>query len=529
MSKSPLLQTIFILRWTILLGVVEGASIGTLSVFIYQTIGSVTNAILYGTRSFPTTSLLLLLLALLTSILLIPLLQYGKNILLFRNSLVHDRYLINQFIHKPIPEVQKFSEGEIQYRLEQDPVEYRIAIVRWTTDLPVAFLVGIVILAMLFKANIWLALTSMAVAATPLLAVRITKRLEAGYKMQVRDFELEQRSLELDVVSGAVYFKMYGLKDRLTALFRDSFENHMKKALKKSMSTLYAIRNINFISASCGNLLLLLVGAWLVANKEIQAGSIMTVLGLSASLTEVYQRLASAIKSQYIYKQYQPKISELGAESADSERQVLTDDPLTIECCELQFGYGDSAALLNNMDIQIKPGQKAVIVGPNGTGKTTLLHLLSGMLLPVAGDVLLNGRNLTEICPPSYYRQYAYIEQEPYLFPVSLFENVHLAHPDATKQEVLHMIKEAGLWEIHEQGTDPQDCSGGEKQRISIARALLKGTKLIFMDEPSNHLDAQGKDWLKEILSGSDCTVVYVSHDPEFIKLADQVIRLTPA
>lgn len=528
MFKSPLLQTIYILRWTILLGILEGASIGALSVFIYQTIGSVTNAILYGTISFPATSLLLLLLALLTSILLIPLLQYGKNILLFRNSLEHDRYLINRFIHKPIPEVQKFNEGEIQYRLEHDPNEYRMAIIRWMTDLPVAFLVGTIILIQLVKANIWLALTSMAVAATPLLAVRITKRLEAGYKMQVRDFELEQRSLEHDAINGAVYFKMYGLKMRLTALFRDSFENHMKKALKKSMSLLYAIRNISSVSASCGNLLLLLVGAWLVANKAIQAGSIMTVLGLTASLTEVYERMASAIKSHYLYKQYQPKINELGAEAAHSGLMALPEEPLTLECRGLQFGYGESAVLLNNMDIQIKPGQKAVIVGPNGTGKTTLLHLLSGMLLPVAGRVLLNGRDLSEIAPASYYRQYAYIEQEPFLFPVSLFENIHLANPDATEHQVLQIIKEAGLGGIHEQGTALQDCSGGEKQRISIARALLKGAKLIFMDEPSNHLDAQGKEWLKEILSGSDCTVVYVSHDPEFIQLADQVIALSP-
>lgn len=527
MSRSPLLQTVYFLRWTIVLGVVEGASIGALSVFIYQTIGSVTNDILYGSRSFPSTSLIMLVLALITSILLIPLLQYVKNILMFRNALQHDRYIINQFIHKSIPDIQKFTEAEIQYRLEQDPHEYRMAIVRVLTDLPVALIVGTVILTKLFETHIWLALTCILAAATPLAAIRITKRLEAVYKMQVRDFELEQRNLEFDVISGAGYFKLYGIKDQWIALFRDSFTNHMNHSLKKSMRILYAIRNVSLISSSCGNLLLLLVGAWLAAHQEIMAGAIMSALGLSASLTDVYQKLASAIKSHALYKQFMPKISEIAADSAESGQIVLSDDPLTLECYGLQFRYSESVALLDNIDITIKPGEKTAIVGPNGTGKTTLLHLLSGMLSPAAGSILLNGESLSAISPSSYYRQIAYIEQEPFLFQVSLLDNIQLANPDAAADEVLQIIKEAGLFKIHEQGTEPQSCSGGEKQRIAIARALLKKAQLIFMDEPSNHLDAQGKEWLKDILSASDCTIVYVSHDPEFITLADQVIHLS--
>ncbi|MEC0172114.1 ABC transporter ATP-binding protein [Paenibacillus graminis] len=526
MPNSVLSKALQHQKWVIVCGVIQGITGGYLTIIIYNIIGDFTNDILYRPALITLRSALSLVLALIGSILIIPVMQYIKNIILFRHALEHDRYIMNQFIHLPSDQIGKFKEGEIQYRLERDPNEFRFTVIEVFTKIPVSVIVGAGIFIQLFRINMLYALICLIMSGVPLIGIRITKQLEASYKMKTRDFEMKQRNLEVDMVNGADYIKVFQLGQKFIDLFFHYFEKYYDQQLRRNMRLQYLIQKLNLILRVITDSIIIIFGAWLVAENQIQAGYIMTVIGLSNSLKTVYQDIGTAIKSYHLFQLYIPKLHEISEAAGDSGLIKVPDGPIAIKGDNLGFQYEDNPPLFSNLNFTILPGEKVAIVGPNGRGKSTLLQLMSGLLRPSTGIITINNLNMSRIDLPSYYRQFAYAEQTPYMFDASIYDNVKLGNPFASAEEVIHVLKKTGLHDLSEQNFDVQNSSGGEKQRISVARSLLKNSHLVFLDEPYNDLDDQGKELVRKIILTTGITVIFISHEDELTALADKVIHL---
>lgn len=192
---------------------------------------------------------------------------------------------------------------------------------------------------------------------------------------------------------------------------------------------------------------------------------------------------------------------------------------------------------LTCVDLDLLPGQRMVVLGESGSGKSTLLAVLLGFLSPTAGSITVDGVDVAELDPDEVRTLFAWCDQRPHLFDSSLAENIRLARPAADDDEVESAIRAAGAgrWldglpdgvatRVGEHG---QAVSGGERQRIALARAVLADRPVLLADEPAAHLDPVTADAVTDFIlqSRPGRGVVLVTHRPQDAALADVVVHL---
>lgn len=193
-----------------------------------------------------------------------------------------------------------------------------------------------------------------------------------------------------------------------------------------------------------------------------------------------------------------------------------------IELKEVSFAYETGESVISNFSLNVSQGEKVAILGPSGSGKSTLLKLIQGQLLSTEGDMLLNGRRTGEMAGeiPQWI---AVLNQKAYLFNTSVMNNIRLGNDSATDEEVYEAARKVGLHEMLAQLPDGyrtgmseagQRFSGGERQRIALARILLQKTPVVIMDEPTVGLDPITENkLLADIFQALDGkTLIWVTH-----------------
>ena len=202
----------------------------------------------------------------------------------------------------------------------------------------------------------------------------------------------------------------------------------------------------------------------------------------------------------------------------------------------VHFRYGD-APVLQGVNLTIRPQRVVAILGPNGCGKSTILHLILGFYRPQSGVVYCDGRPYDEVDLSCVRRAIGFVPQNPQLFHGSVRENIAYGMPEASLQQIRHAADLALADEFISELPDGYETnigdagmrlSGGQRQRIAIARALLREPKLLLLDEPTNHLDIRAVTRLMEHLSNVDSqlALVLVSHDKGVIRYADDVYEI---
>ncbi|MGE6668592.1 thiol reductant ABC exporter subunit CydD [Paenibacillus xylanexedens] len=210
--------------------------------------------------------------------------------------------------------------------------------------------------------------------------------------------------------------------------------------------------------------------------------------------------------------------------------------PPTIELNDVRFQYTPDSFGLETGQISIGPGEQIAIVGKSGSGKTTLLHLIAGLLKPDSGAVLVNGSQLSQHDEAAWFERVSYITQHPYIFAGTFAENIAIgAGRNVSRAEIEQAAEEAGLASVVaqlEQGLDTfvgeggRGLSGGEKQRLALARAFLKRPSVILFDEPTVGLDLHTERVLQQSIAAlaKTATMITVAHRLYTIQHADNIL-----
>ncbi|MEZ0327033.1 MAG: ABC transporter ATP-binding protein [Fimbriimonas sp.] len=195
--------------------------------------------------------------------------------------------------------------------------------------------------------------------------------------------------------------------------------------------------------------------------------------------------------------------------------------------------HGREVFACREIDLEVRENEFLGILGPSGSGKSSLLYLLSGLKTPTSGDITVGGKSLKTMSEEERsrlrLREFGFVFQQPYLLGyLSAVENIVLADPQGTdpKAEAMKMLERLGMAEkAHRQ---PHELSGGERQRVCVARALLGGPRVIFADEPTaalDHVNGAAVVDLLNSLRGSG-SLVMVTHDESMLGAADRIVRL---
>ncbi|MGI5060288.1 ABC transporter ATP-binding protein [Treponema denticola] len=262
-------------------------------------------------------------------------------------------------------------------------------------------------------------------------------------------------------------------------------------------------------------------GIYLVYSKLITIGTLMFAFPLMANVINSFSNIGSSIQNIVSLKKVFQTIDDNLKNSDTYEETIeLASFNSSIEFKNVSFSYGENE-VLKNVDLKFEKGKKYLIVGPSGGGKTTVLKLLRKYFNPTGGEILVDGKNLKDITPLSYFKNIANIEQQVFLFEDSLYNNITL-YKNYSQDEIKEAIKNAGLTSFIENlpgGLDykitdnGKNISGGEKARIAIARGLITRADLIFLDEAFASLDMGTAIRIEQtLLALKDVTVLNVSH-----------------
>ncbi|MEZ5538099.1 MAG: thiol reductant ABC exporter subunit CydD [Thiolinea sp.] len=214
-----------------------------------------------------------------------------------------------------------------------------------------------------------------------------------------------------------------------------------------------------------------------------------------------------------------------------------SDPQNNIHLKNLNYTYPDGRQALNNVNLTIHAGETLALVGSSGAGKSTLVNILLGFLLPERGQVMIGNDDLGDIELTEWRKQLAWVPQKPQLFSGTVADNIRLGQPDAEMSEVVTAAKQAGATEFIAalpEGYDTvigeagRGLSGGQVQRLALARAFLRDAPLVILDEATAHLDAETEQVLQAAIDqlASTRTVIMIAHRLHTVERADRIVVL---
>jgi ATP-binding cassette subfamily B protein/subfamily B ATP-binding cassette protein MsbA len=286
------------------------------------------------------------------------------------------------------------------------------------------------------------------------------------------------------------------------------------------------------------------LGGLRVLDGGLSLGALLIFLGYLTALNGPVTSLATAIGASVVVASRGRRIFEV-LDSGEEVRERAQATRLervagAVQFEQVTFGYGDPASsepVLRDVSFAVAPGQVTAIVGATGAGKTSLVGLLSRFHDPWAGRILLDGLDLRDVTIASLREQVSLVLQDPFIFPMSIADNIAFGRPGASRDAIVAAAMAAQAHRFIERlpqgyetlvGERGGTLSGGEKQRIAIARALLKDAPVLVLDEPTSALDARTEGHIIEAMTRllRDRTTFIISHRLSTIRRAHQIIVL---
>lgn len=404
---------------------------------------------------------------------------------------------------------------------------------------PVMIALIVSLIMIIYLANIHFALALLGLIAYGVIGIVIPiviDRVSGDKGLEYRNDYGKYTSYVLEAVHGLRIVDQFARgNNRLEKIrYKSEMLNYQNEDLKKIEGR---FRMISDIAVSLFSLIMLLLGYYLYSQKAIEfTGVILSTIALMSSFGPVLA-LSSLAHNLVITFASGNRVLDLLEETPQVKENLDGYDGKMgeIEIKDLSFQYEDEM-ILKNINLTIKPGEIIGIAGKSGSGKTTLLKLLMRFYDPSSGQILINGHDIKTWKSSSLIRLVSYVTQDTYIFNDSVKNNIKLGLV-ASDEEVIEACKKANLDDFIKslpQGYDTmigslyQQLSGGQLQRLALARAFLHNTPLILLDEPTSNLDSLNEALVLKSLSENrqGKTIVIVSHRPTSLKICNRIIKI---
>lgn len=293
------------------------------------------------------------------------------------------------------------------------------------------------------------------------------------------------------------------------------------------------------------NVLVIYFATLMVMANSLSVGMVLAFIAYKGQLTQRFANLIEQIIQFKMMRLHLDRIADIALTEQEANREGEATfsnseegEPkgqLTLE--NICFSYSDEQApILNNVNLTLEAGESIAITGPSGAGKTTLMKIMLGLLQPTSGKVYLDGKDITQVGLKNYRKKIAAVMQDDTLLAGSIADNVSFFDP---QPNYLKIEQCAHLAAIHDDinkmtmgynslvGDMGSNLSGGQIQRLLLARALYQSPCVLFMDEATSHLDKDNEAKISEQIQHLPMTRIMIAHRQETINMAEQVYHLS--
>jgi len=447
--------------------------------------------------------------------------------------------LFSSLLNLDLDVINTTRVGNLQSRIMNDVNLMKEALIRSFNNLIRDFFTLIGLVISMFWLN-WV----LALAVIVVYPIAVFPIIKIGKKSRVLSNSMQEHigrssSFITESFSGARLIKSYQLEEVQNKRAKNYF-SELKAIIIKVITTRAGLEPVMEIVGGIAISLVILLAGWQIVSGTSTVGefsgfisALLIAVGPAralGTLNSVLQEGTAAANRVFGGIDANPKVND------DINAKELKNIKGKLIFNNISYRYLDkNISALDNINLQINPGESIAIVGPSGSGKSTLVNLILRFFDPDQGDVLIDDQNLKKVKIGSLRENIAIVSQDTLLFHGTVSENIIFGKQDAAIEDMILSAKEAGAKEFIEKLPDAYDTvvgenganlSGGERQRIAIARAILRKPKILILDEPTSSLDSEAEDKIKKTLSliSKNRTTITIAHRLSTIINADRII-----
>jgi len=428
------------------------------------------------------------------------------------------------------------KKGEIVSRIVNDGSSASA----FMSDLFISYLKDIILVILIFCGMLYLSLKITCLIIFMVLAF-VCLNYFLGLKLNKLSTEVQKNFDSLCTNINQMSDSIFTIKSFLLEGYTlNKFRNVLNKSYKdrvKIMSLEILLNNLTSTIVVFSLCIIYGIGTLSVMEGEMTLG---TVIALGMYFQMLVQPVFKIVSSHMSFQKIKPIINriyeyfEMDSESINSHETFRLNGDMRIS--NLCFSYDGNIDVLKNLSLEIKHNSIVGILGTSGSGKSTLIKILMGFYKPTGGEITIDEISLKEIGINNLRENIGYVSQDINLFNTSILENILCGKQNACEMDVIELCKQIGIHEkimLLPEGyksilSERTNLSGGEIQRIALARALIKKPSILILDEPTSALDPENEERFKEIIGlySGQCTIIIITHNKSILTSVDNIYTL---
>ena len=452
---------------------------------------------------------------------------YNKLIELRLNIIKHLKKLSLGFF-------KEHSTGELTNIIQHDVEQVEVYLAHGLPEIMSAMVIPVIVLISMFAVDYRLAFAMLTGIPLMFLVKKFSQNImKKNFQIYFNQESKMQEEL-MEYVKNISVIKAFAKEEVISERTLKTAKEYINW-VKKSMGAVTVPMGLINIFMEIGVVIVMILGSFFLSKGEITLPRFILSIILSSIFTSSINKTATLQHFSIVFKEAIKSIGKILTIALPIEKK---DDELqsgNIEFKNVNFEYIQGSFKLQNINLLIEKNTLNAFVGPSGCGKSTIANLIMGFWDIENGQINISGKNISEYSEQSISKLIGSVQQEAILFNISIFENIAIGKENATKEEVIEAAKKARCHDFIEALPNKYDTkvgemgvklSGGEKQRISIARMILKNAPILILDEAMAAVDSENEKLIEEAINdlSKNKTVITIAHHLNTIKNSNQII-----
>ncbi|ARD46528.1 ABC transporter ATP-binding protein [Colwellia sp. PAMC 21821] len=382
------------------------------------------------------------------------------------------------------------------------------------------------------------AVVLVAIALYTIVRLALYRPLHQATEEMIQNSAKEQSNF-LENIRGMQTIKLFGNESQRQGIWQNRYAEVINSEIRLGRLNI-SFDSFNKLLFGLENVLVIYFAAMMVMANSLSIGMVLAFIAYKGQLTSRFANLIEQIIQFKMMRLHLDRIADIALTEQEANREgeaTFTDEPkgqITLE--NISFSYSeDQRPILDNINLTLEAGESIAITGPSGAGKTTLMKIMLGLLQPTAGKIYLDGKDINHLGLKNYRKYIAAVMQDDTLLAGSIADNISFFDP---QPNYLKIEQCAHLAAIHDDinkmtmgynslvGDMGSNLSGGQIQRLLLARALYQTPCVLFMDEATSHLDKDNETKISEQIQHLPITRIMIAHRQETINMVEKVYLL---